>query len=580
MPVTHPFVSAIPDSGDAALVQPSNWNDNHTVSIVNADVSAIAAIVESKLSLNFATHAALTIGTANGLSLVTQALSLGLASAGVTGALSGTDWSTFNNKQAALGFTPVDAASADWIDLTDGGATTLHSHAGGGSAPFIDSTAIIKGSVDDTKLWRVEVDGFTTGQTRVFTPPNADLTITGGGTIALGGFTLTVPATGTAALLATANVFTASQTITPGTDVVGLVINKSSTAKALQVKSGANVYGFITNLGKIGINPDAVYQDSELVDSMKVERFIVDLNTAGGTGKRALSVDLQFYSSVNSSADYVGAQYLVRTRSSNTKNFNSMYAQENYIRHAGSGIGNNAIGATYAIQVLSTGNITNTYNVQAVLNMQNAGNVTTAYGYHFTETKTSTGAATNIYAHYVENVANAATLNYAWYSNKGLNRFGDQLAVVGWQDINQLKITGFTTQTLPVGYLIDNTAATAVVRDVLQLETQSTGTAAAGLGVGLLFSLETATASTMHTGAQIAASWIDATNATRKAKLSLSAYDTAARLGIEIEASGTEAKLGFYGVATITRAILATGAGATVDNVITALQNLGLVKQA
>lgn len=38
-------------------------------------------------------------------------------------------------------------------------------------------------------------------------------TISGGGTLALGGFTLTVPATGTAALLATANVFTTTQTI-------------------------------------------------------------------------------------------------------------------------------------------------------------------------------------------------------------------------------------------------------------------------------------------------------------------------------------------------------------------------------
>lgn len=38
--------------------------------------------------------------------------------------------------------------------------------------------------------------------------------ITGGGTLALGGFTLTVPATGTTALLATANAFTAAQGIT------------------------------------------------------------------------------------------------------------------------------------------------------------------------------------------------------------------------------------------------------------------------------------------------------------------------------------------------------------------------------
>ena len=43
--------------------------------------------------------AAITIGSpANGLSLAGTVLSLGLASAGVTGALSGTDWSTFNGK--------------------------------------------------------------------------------------------------------------------------------------------------------------------------------------------------------------------------------------------------------------------------------------------------------------------------------------------------------------------------------------------------------------------------------------------------------------------------------------------------
>lgn len=42
-----------------------------------------------------------TIGTANGLSLISQALSLGLSSTSTTGALSSTDWNTFNNKQAA-----------------------------------------------------------------------------------------------------------------------------------------------------------------------------------------------------------------------------------------------------------------------------------------------------------------------------------------------------------------------------------------------------------------------------------------------------------------------------------------------
>lgn len=50
-------------------------------------------------------------------------------------------------------------------------------------APFVDSTAIIKGSADATKLLRIEVDGFTTGTTRVMTPPNEDFTVVGVATV-------------------------------------------------------------------------------------------------------------------------------------------------------------------------------------------------------------------------------------------------------------------------------------------------------------------------------------------------------------------------------------------------------------
>jgi hypothetical protein len=47
-------------------------------------------------------HNPVTLGTPNGLSLSDQALSLGLASTSTNGALSSTDWNTFNNKQNAL----------------------------------------------------------------------------------------------------------------------------------------------------------------------------------------------------------------------------------------------------------------------------------------------------------------------------------------------------------------------------------------------------------------------------------------------------------------------------------------------
>jgi hypothetical protein len=61
-----------------------------------------------------------------------------------------------------------------------------------------------------------------TGVNNAGTITNAsNTTITGGGTLALGGFTLTVPATGTAALLATANNFSAAQTVSNTLHVTG-----------------------------------------------------------------------------------------------------------------------------------------------------------------------------------------------------------------------------------------------------------------------------------------------------------------------------------------------------------------------
>jgi len=84
---------------------PELTNLYYTEARVNANTNVAANTA--------ARHNAVTIGTASGLSLSTQVLSLGLASAGVTGALSGTDWSTFNGKTSNLGtVTSVGLSSA------------------------------------------------------------------------------------------------------------------------------------------------------------------------------------------------------------------------------------------------------------------------------------------------------------------------------------------------------------------------------------------------------------------------------------------------------------------------------------
>lgn len=69
------------------------------------------------------------------------------------------------------------------VTYDDGAGTlTIDSTAGGGSTlPVVDTTGIAKGSADATKIVRLEVDGLTTGTTRVLTVQDVD------GTIALTG---------------------------------------------------------------------------------------------------------------------------------------------------------------------------------------------------------------------------------------------------------------------------------------------------------------------------------------------------------------------------------------------------------
>jgi hypothetical protein len=78
----------------------------------------------------------------------------------------------------------------------------------------------------------------------------------------------------------------------------------------------------------------------------------------------------------------------------------------------------------------------------------------------------------------------------------------------------------------------------------------TSGTPAAGFGAWLRYNLET-TVTTRSAGA-VACEWIDATDATRKGRVSLYAYDTAAREGLRVDATGSAATVTIYGETTVT----------------------------
>jgi len=134
--------------GDWIISNGTAWgkvDNNNAVTSVNSQVGAVSLstsniaegsnlyYTDSRVTNNSivaanttARHNAVTIGTANGLSLSTQALSLGLASTSITGALSSTDWNTFNNKQPA-GTYATGTGTASGINTGDNATNTQYS---------------------------------------------------------------------------------------------------------------------------------------------------------------------------------------------------------------------------------------------------------------------------------------------------------------------------------------------------------------------------------------------------------------------------------------------------------------------
>jgi hypothetical protein len=111
-------VSSVFGRTGAVIAASGDYNTSQVTENTNLYYTEARVSANTDVAANTAArHAAVTIGTANGLSLSTQALSLGLASGSATGALSSTDWNTFNNKlstaTAASTYVPYTGATAN-----------------------------------------------------------------------------------------------------------------------------------------------------------------------------------------------------------------------------------------------------------------------------------------------------------------------------------------------------------------------------------------------------------------------------------------------------------------------------------
>jgi hypothetical protein len=159
-----------------------------------------------------------------------------------------------------------------------------------------------------------------------------------------------------------------------------------------------------------------------------------------------------------------------------------------------------------------------------------------------------------------ENVANETAIGYQAIG------IGSNTTSIGNLSVTATQIAGNCTHLL-----IDATTNAAVTVESLIKNVTGAGVGAAGLGPRLIFGAESSTTDST-TQADITATWTDATHATRKSRLTLSAWDTAAREGLRIEGDGSVARLGFYGATAVVKptALTATVAAAPAGGTGTA----------
>jgi hypothetical protein len=85
--------------------------DSFLVNVTSAPLEFTVNITSApqEFTVNVTEGIALKLGTAtNGLALATDTLTLGTASTSTTGALTSTDWNTFDSKENAIGYTPAN----------------------------------------------------------------------------------------------------------------------------------------------------------------------------------------------------------------------------------------------------------------------------------------------------------------------------------------------------------------------------------------------------------------------------------------------------------------------------------------
>jgi hypothetical protein len=329
------------------------------------------------------------------------------------------------------------------------------------------------------------------GEADIYFVPTLSLSFDG--TFTVNASTVSFPVSGAAAMIPYANIFTAHQTI-----------NANSTTALLVEQTGVNSNTFVvdTTNKAIGINVAA----SSAIGTLYLKSGLTGVSNIDG---------VIFYNSNLSAYAQLGVGYSIPF----------VYGNPSLILG-----GQNE---NYA----NGGYIVTRRDVYGTANQR--GNIEMECGYY---------PSSSMYGNFAVWVATNVRSGSPGVASLEVKYTG-QCALTGITDIQQLVCTGFTTQaqaTALVGFTRNDTAAGISA----MLGLTALGSGANGDGGSILLNGKSSTTAAQAMGL-LSWSWVNATHASRTAKMSFSAYDTAARLGLEILATGSASNVNLNGDTTM-----------------------------
>ena len=210
--------------------------------------------------------------------------------------------------------------------------------------------------------------------------------------------------------------------VTGSSDIVQTIIkaNATQTNAVVEIQdSGGSAVANFDELGFLGIgrSPNPLYainvthNENDPTDDIAGIRVVTNLKTTTDTALD--NVAMLFVAQTNNDADnYTG----------------TVAGVSGNVSHRGTATLTTAIGLRSFINVSDTGTVTNAYGLRVLGASNSSGTIGTLYGIQVQD-------------------QNKGTANFAIQTGTGLNEFGDQLSVIGSQDIVQTIIKAHSTQT-------------------------------------------------------------------------------------------------------------------------------------